>query len=1242
MTTLIYQADHAQRFWSIRQERNELHMHWGKVGSAGQHRTKLCLGSKDATREKKRLIKAKLRSGYIAQPSSLLASDTNSAETAHPPWLQETDAIPLPEHLAYDVLTHRHLPAPVGNNYVPMDKSEAQRCQQNILSTLLSHDENLCLDQESLGAEHKEDLCRAERCLREGRPFPEDSPMIGALLACSYTDSKWHHIFSNVNQHVASSTLMDAIVDSYGLEYAVELFIYQQNLRAIKDAPERISFHREAEQVHRRHTLTTFEMRLRFHLSQAEETLWLRCAQRLIDALPTIPHWRHPIVAILLPEKPELAERIMQQTAHDPDMGSLEWLKLTATHPETIAALKPYRGLEIFSQPYVFPSLAVSVLRERGVSAFPLFEGYKYYASICRFTAVMAQVNHPFAISVLLKGADQTRKNFAACKRAILLFPEAAIAAITEHLTQKPNKSWSSQLRELLYRHPSAYDAVRPWLSIGATQVLDQHHQFIHATVDYAPKEDLPSTLVNPPWLTKKKKKAVPELALETRSLPSVVNNKVATIPHVAANTQPADTSHLLQQMGYGLYPYQKAALPPALIKAYEQSDYAELKRLWEAQPRYVPDYDLSLLPTLPNNKALELWLALAGEKHTGDDVVMNHFGVDALEGFILSMKHQPQRAITTALRIGATTLAPIMARLFAKLKTLHKEARQWLLTYPEHAITGLLPAALGAKGKAREEAQQALLMLAENGHKTRILDIAARYERPDVIQAATSLLALDPLDNFPARRPALPSFYLFMPWHRPCLANGKALSDEALQHLGTMLRFPTTNGLYAGLLQVKKACTASSLASFAWDLFLAWLNAGAPPKESWAFTALGILGNDDTVRQLMPFMREWPKESKHKWAVTGLEIFRQIGSDIALMQLNSIAQYFKFKGLREKAQQMIAQIAEHRDLSVAELEDRLAPDLGLDKQGSLILDLGPRQFTVCFDEELIPFVRNMQGRRLKALPRPSKSDDPELSKEAVNHYKLLKKESREIAAKQTQRLEMAMCQQRRWLPEHFRQFLVDHPLVGRLTRRLVWATYNDADQLTHCFRVAEDHSYTTSSDEEFLLPEKAMIGLVHPAEISQQEAAAFKQLFLDYELLPAFNQLDRPCYQLRPDELNATLLERWAEQICPNASLMDLLHTGWRQGALHDNGRVYWLLKPMGKWTAIMALSKGLNIDKVFDEHGWGQSITSIGLWQGEASLYNEIWNPQTAKYPFKVLNSVAISELLSDIDHLFNKPHK
>ncbi|XPE62009.1 hypothetical protein ACNKHT_13750 [Shigella flexneri] len=48
------------------------------------------------------------------------------------------------------------------------------------------------------------------------------------------------------------------------------------------------------------------------------------------------------------------------------------------------------------------------------------------------------------------------------------------------------------------------------------------------------------------------------------------------------------------------------------------------------------------------------------------------------------------------------------------------------------------------------------------------------------------------------------------------------------------------------------------------------------------------------------------PRESQHKRATVGLDILAAIGSDIALMQLNGIAQSLKFKALQERAKKKL------------------------------------------------------------------------------------------------------------------------------------------------------------------------------------------------------------------------------------------------------------------------------------------------------------------------------------------------
>lgn len=273
------------------------------------------------------------------------------------------------------------------------------------------------------------------------------------------------------------------------------------------------------------------------------------------------------------------------------------------------------------------------------------------------------------------------------------------------------------------------------------------------------------------------------------------------------------------------------------------------------------------------------------------------------------------------------------------------------------------------------------------------IEEIAQGYNQPDVLAALATLFDSDPLEEYPAKIAPLPGFYQFSLWRRPRLkSNNLPLPDDAMRHLGTMLSFPRDITPYAGLAIIKETFTRESLADFGWDLYTAWTEAGAPAKENWAFTSLGILGNDDTARKLTPLIRAWPGESQHKRAVYGLDVLANIGSDIALMLLNGIAQKIKFVALQEHASDKINMVAENRGLTMAELEDRLAPDLGLDINGSLTLDFGSRQFTVGFDETLKPVVRDKNGKVLKDLPKPNQSDDKTLSTDAVILFKQLKK----------------------------------------------------------------------------------------------------------------------------------------------------------------------------------------------------------------------------------------------------------
>ncbi|NHZ88570.1 DUF4132 domain-containing protein [Massilia sp. CCM 8733] len=514
-----------------------------------------------------------------------------------------------------------------------------------------------------------------------------------------------------------------------------------------------------------------------------------------------------------------------------------------------------------------------------------------------------------------------------------------------------------------------------------------------------------------------------------------------------------------------------------------------------------------------------------------------------------------------------------LAARIYANGKAERDMAHRWLLANPERAAYALIAPALGKAGTARENAIGALRMLAASGHAALLLDVADRYADHAVRAAMRAMLDEDPFERYFATVAPLPAFWKKRGAARPHLAStGMALPDDAIERLGVMLRFPRSHGIYPGIVQVQQACTPASLADFAWDLFNAWLRAGGDIKENWAFTSLGLLGNDDVARKLTPLIRAWPGRNQHGRAAIGVLALAAIGTDTALMLLNGIAQKVRFKALQDKAREQIEQVAAARRLSADELEDRLAPDLGLDQQGTLLLDFGARQFRVGFDEALKPYVRDAAGARLPGLPKPNRKDKAALAKAAVARFKLLKQDARTIAAQQVRRLELAMCAQRRWQPEVFVRLLACHPLVRHLVRRLVLGVYelepgaSDGGRLLACFRVGPDGATTTAGDDEFLPPAcgNLHIGIPHALDLPPMDAAAFGQLFADYELLQPFAQIGRDTRALSKKETMATSLLRWQGVVVPTGRVLGLANKGWRRGTAQDGGSIVTFNKPL------------------------------------------------------------------------------
>lgn len=427
-------------------------------------------------------------------------------------------------------------------------------------------------------------------------------------------------------------------------------------------------------------------------------------------------------------------------------------------------------------------------------------------------------------------------------------------------------------------------------------------------------------------------------------------------------------------------------------------------------------------------------------------------------------------------------------------------------------------------------------------------------------------------------------------------------------------------------------AAEAETLEDFGWSVFQGWLSNGTQSGQKWCLTGLGYLGGDRVVRLLTPLIRAWPGESQHARAVTGLEVLRQIGSDAALGAIAGIAAKVKFRGLKNRAAECMDLIAAGRGLTREQLGDRLVPECGLDAGGQRVFDYGPRRFEFVLGPELKPMVRNEAGKLLKAPPKPGKKDDPELAPRAFADWKIFKKLATDTVKLQVHRLELAMVCGRRWSPEEFQRFFVQHPLLRHLTRSLLWASH--AGRSLQPFRLDAAGAYLDAKGSPVDIG-SGPIGLVHPLELSAEERSRWDALWDEVEVLAPFPQLDREVFTLPEGSGEAVSLDVGEIVLTPRKLRGVLIGAGWLRGEAQDAGIVSEHVKHFesANLTAILQ-HEGISVSG-YDY--WEQApVERCFFLEGIHEIGACAWVSVNRGIPLQTADPVVLSEVIRDLTFL------
>ena len=387
--------------------------------------------------------------------------------------------------------------------------------------------------------------------------------------------------------------------------------------------------------------------------------------------------------------------------------------------------------------------------------------------------------------------------------------------------------------------------------------------------------------------------------------------------------------------------------------------------------------------------------------------------------------------------------------------------------------------------------------------------------------------------------------------------SDGSETDEMPLKALAVSYAEQSPAGRSRAADQLAEGLNTADLEKFAAEVFARWIAQGAPAKTKWVLYLTAIHGGMDAVTSLQHYIKEWAEHSRGAIAAEAVNALAMNSSSPALMAVDNMARKFKNKQVRAAAGNALQAAADALGITREELADKIVPDLGFDENRCRVFDFGERQFQVYLTPALE--LEIFEGdKKLKNLPKPGAKDDSEKAEAASKDFKEMKKQMKAAVQSQGQRLEYVLLCDRKWTAEGWRELFIRKPVMHCFAIGLIWGVYEDGS-LVQSFRFMEDGSFNTPDEDEYELPENAMIGLVHPLELDDDTLKQWQEQLADYEIKQPFPQLTRTVYRVTDAERKETKLTRFNDRELSGMTLLSrMTKLGWDKGRAEDAGFFY------------------------------------------------------------------------------------
>jgi predicted DNA-binding WGR domain protein len=870
----------SEKFWEIHQDGTSVTVHFGRIGTAGQTQVKELGTDTAAATHAAKLVAEKVKKGYV------------EAGTVDPPAVTVAEPVDVPERPAdEDTWT---VPPAWWRHTEPFRGRGPERASATVDPAALPVAAELlafCQPQLHTALENPQSdpelVERARRFLGGyGNVDALGAAAVGAMAARTVD---W-------GRRAKLPAIADAWVASHGLVLAAEAGALMGEVEAA-DTSGWNAYNPTRELVLRRPQGELMGMfwvqpmlaRLRALLASAGETEYATAVERLARLRSSPEVGVRVVTSYLLPtEQPWLDQTVSELATAGLSVRTLVLLLLSTTNAaQAMAILDAADFTSIRTDTTDHYSLAAHIGPDAASALDRLLDGYLDAEGKRQILSIIARLPGDTAFGVLLRRLDQKYVQ-PALLDAMSQFPQRAMRLLPAVAAGSGPRAAPAEdlLRTHIISHPGLVGPARETLAGAPAELLDGL-AVAGAATRIAARDELPAILATPPWEARR-----------ASAKPLVVEGLGPPSPLTLAWKRGEQAAWDVDDGGL-FYGYRNVDWRQQLAAASGSEGWRQI-HIFAAAPTEL------VRPLLRNATPARTFMAGPALRR-----VLARFGDDATDFVVRAAAGQPAALAGVLLPIHGSEVAARMAEWYVGSKRVRPTALAWFDRHAAAAARDLVPPALGKPGRERTAAEVALRVLDQRGQRDEILATARAYG-PEAAEEIYAALSAVPMQILPARIPARPSWLDPAHLSPVLLREGcAALPPSAVDHVCTMLALSRPGATYAGVEVVRQAVDPGSLAEMAWSVFERWQGAGYPSKDGWVLEALGLVGDDETVRRLAPLIRAWPGESAHARAVAGLDVLSAIGSDIALMHLYGIAQKAKFKGLKTKAQEKMEKTEE-------------------------------------------------------------------------------------------------------------------------------------------------------------------------------------------------------------------------------------------------------------------------------------------------------------------------------------------